>query len=156
MQTCHQEELQRRDEVAAIYAVALKANTPAPQMGYLAIARLSIDMRRANKRFENGPFIKHSHNHNGFQIKFYLFDLVAHFTALEISPSPLLSEDLLNFFPEAGTVKQGTVILFTLFTKADHSQLLISTAPSSNPLNNKSKLLKDLMCFGHCTYINSC
>lgn len=38
------------------------------------------------------------HNHHGFLIKFYLFDLVAHFRVLEISPSQLLGEDLLNFF----------------------------------------------------------
>lgn len=85
-----------------------------------------------------------------------MFGLVAHFTALEISPSPLLSEDLLNFFAKAGAVKQGTVTWFTLFTKANHSQLLIFTASSSNPLNHKSKLPKDLMYFGHCRYINKC
>lgn len=85
-----------------------------------------------------------------------MFGLVAHFTALEIFPSPLLSEDLLNFFAKAGAVKQGTVTWFTLFTKANHSQLLILTASSSNPLNHKSKLPKDLMYFGHCRYINKC
>lgn len=83
--------IKRRDEVAAIYALALKANTPVPQVGYLAIACLSIVMKDSKQMIWEWPFHKaQSHNHHGFQIHFYLFDLVAHFTALEISSLPAL------------------------------------------------------------------
>lgn len=46
---CHQEELQRRDEIAAIYTVALKANTPLPQVRYLVIVSLSGDMKESKQ-----------------------------------------------------------------------------------------------------------
>lgn len=95
------------------------------------------------------------HTHHGFQIKLYLFDVAACFTALEISPSLLLKRRSFEFPSCSRRSDKHCGDLVPAVGKGSSLPTSDQCCPFLQTPESQIHLPKDFTYFGHCMCINS-